>query len=80
MLDPITVQKLYIEGNMRPTGVWIPCAGVGCSAMAEHDVVHEPSDGQRVYVPLCESCIDSIPDRQLEYIMEAHGFFGAPDA
>jgi hypothetical protein len=78
MLSPDLIARLYKAGDMRPTGSWIICAGVGCERNAEHDVVHEPPDGQRFFVPLCEPCIESITERQLEYVMESHGFFGVP--
>lgn len=65
--------------NLYKNGEWIVCAGVGCESMAAHDVVHEPDDGQRFYVPLCEPCIESMLTSQLEYVMEAHGFFGVPN-
>lgn len=77
-LSPSLIQKLYKSGDMRRTGEWITCAGVNCLMSADHDIVHEPPDGQRFYVPLCEGCIEAMFERQVEYQMEAHGFFGVP--
>jgi len=57
----------------RPTGEWVICAEIHCDNLAVLDLLHRPTDGTALYVPLCDIHLEQAPTG-LEYRLDTHGF------